>query len=53
MPHWKQGGFVMPRYMEMWLVDVLVETFQDKLVSKQTSPVSLRQTTPMLLLGKK
>lgn len=53
MPHWKQGGLVVPRYMEMGLEDVLVEAFQDRLVSKQTSPVSLGQTTPVLLLGKK
>lgn len=53
MPHWKQGGLVVPRCMEMGLEDVLVEAFQDRLVSKQTSPVSLGQTTPVLLLGKK
>lgn len=53
VPHWKQGGLVMPGYVEMGLADVLVETFQDKLVSKQTSPVSLGQTTPVLLLGEK
>lgn len=53
MPHWKQGGLVVPQYMEMGLEDVLVEAFQDRLVSKQTSPVSLGQTTPVLLLGKK
>lgn len=34
------------------LTDVLVEAFQDRLISKQTGQVSLAQTRPVLLLGK-
>lgn len=34
------------------LIDVLVEAFQDRLISKQTGQVSLGQTRPVLLLGK-
>lgn len=34
------------------LTDVLVEAFQDRLISKQTGQVSLGQARPVLLLGK-
>lgn len=34
------------------LTDVLVEAFQDRLISKQTVQVSLGQRRPVLLLGK-
>lgn len=34
------------------LTDVLIEAFQDRLISKQTGQVSLGQTRPVLLLGK-